>query len=177
MRKKAGVSLMPVARYFFYVGCALVALLFMANWYWPGAVPARDGQEVSNGTSSIEQAIHIRSDQRWPEKVVIDTSIPTIIPPPSPPAPILAQRAAPVASVVAANEATGSPLDARAEAKPAAKPAPPKRVRVARHRYARPAPSAWASAGPMFSPPRYATPRFSTWASAGPMAPSWSFRW
>ena len=39
------VNVVPVARYFLYVGSVLVALLFVANWMWPSSAPvqAQDG--------------------------------------------------------------------------------------------------------------------------------------
>ena len=68
---------MPIARYFAVVGSALAVLLLIADWCLPEP-PARfpDRPEV------VERAaIRIRSDRKWPEKVVFDTSQPTIAPP------------------------------------------------------------------------------------------------
>jgi hypothetical protein len=68
---------MPIARYFMVVGSALVVLLLIAGWSLP-ELPASfpDHPEV------IERAaIRIRSAHKWPEKVVLDTSQPTIAPP------------------------------------------------------------------------------------------------
>ena len=68
---------MPIARYFVVVGSALAVLLLMAGWSLPEP-PASfpDRPEV------IERAaIRIRSERKWPEKVVLDTSQPTIPPP------------------------------------------------------------------------------------------------
>jgi hypothetical protein len=58
---------MPLGRYFAYVGSMLLALLFLADWYFPkpDAVPDRGGIDKS--------VIQIGSAQRWPERVVIDT--------------------------------------------------------------------------------------------------------
>jgi hypothetical protein len=68
--------LMPTARYIGWVGTSLLALLFVANWFLPeySAAPA---PEVTN-----RPIIHIASAQQPPERVVIDTSQPTIIPSP-----------------------------------------------------------------------------------------------
>jgi hypothetical protein len=68
---------MPIARYIGWVGTSLLALLFVANWLLPeySAAPA---PEVIN-----RPIIHIASAQQLPERVVIDTSQPTIIPPPT----------------------------------------------------------------------------------------------
>ena len=66
---------MPVLRYFLFVGGALLALLLVANGLLP-EVPATDGV-----VSSIDPpVIRIHSDRKWPERVVFDTSQPTIAP-------------------------------------------------------------------------------------------------
>ena len=64
---------MPLARYFLYVGGALLALLFISDPYLP-KLPAA---EWGNSPPAI---IHIHSDQKWPERIVYDTSLPTIVP-------------------------------------------------------------------------------------------------
>jgi hypothetical protein len=67
----------PIARYFMVVGSALVVLLLIAGWCLPERPPSfPDRPEI------IERAaIRIRSEHKWPEKVVLDTSQPTITPP------------------------------------------------------------------------------------------------
>jgi hypothetical protein len=65
---------MPLARYFFFVGGALLALLFVSDAFLP-KTPAEDRTEAGM------PAIRIHSDRKWPERVVFDTSIPTIVPP------------------------------------------------------------------------------------------------
>ncbi|MBP0112374.1 MULTISPECIES: hypothetical protein [Bradyrhizobium] len=68
---------MPIFRYFIFVGGALLALLFMADFVFPAAPVA---QAVA--TASNEQPlIRIRSDRHLPERVVLDTSQPTIAAP------------------------------------------------------------------------------------------------
>ena len=69
---------MPLARYFMVVGGALVALLLIAGWSLPELPESfPDRPEV------IDRAtIRIRSERKWPEKVVLDTNQPTIAPPP-----------------------------------------------------------------------------------------------
>ncbi len=57
----------------------LLAMLFLIDRYFP-AVPDTSQQQSSTLDTS---AIRIHSAQRWPEKVVIDTTLPTIIPPPA----------------------------------------------------------------------------------------------
>jgi hypothetical protein len=64
---------MPLSRYFLYVGGALLALLFISDPYLP-KVPTTDW---GNSRSAI---IHIHSDQKWPERIIYDTSLPTVVP-------------------------------------------------------------------------------------------------
>ena len=64
---------MPVARYFFYVGGVLLALLFISDAYLPQA-------PVGVKADADLPAIRIHSDRKWPERVVFDTSRPTIVP-------------------------------------------------------------------------------------------------
>jgi|SRR6266436_3396116 len=64
---------MPLARYFLFVGGVLLALLFISDDYLPKLA-------VSNRAISHSAIIRIHSDQKWPERVVYDTSLPTAIP-------------------------------------------------------------------------------------------------
>ena len=64
---------MPLARYILCVGGALLALLFISDPY----LPKLSAADWGNSHSAI---IHIHSDQKWPERIVYDTSVPTIIP-------------------------------------------------------------------------------------------------
>jgi hypothetical protein len=83
---------MPIFRYFMFVGGALLSLLFAGNFVWP-ASPVT--QAVA--TAGYDQPlIRIRSDRHLPDRVVLDTSQPTIAGPvvktaavtvPQPPAP------------------------------------------------------------------------------------------
>jgi hypothetical protein len=67
---------MPVARYFLFVGGVLLALLFFVDAGSP-KLPVTD-----TTTTAIDlTAQRIRSDQKWPERIVFDTSLPTIVPP------------------------------------------------------------------------------------------------
>jgi hypothetical protein len=66
----------PVARYFILVGGTLAALLFIAGWYFP-APPAMFSSQT---TVFDETIIRIRSEHKWPEKIVLDTSRPTMMP-------------------------------------------------------------------------------------------------
>jgi hypothetical protein len=67
---------MPLLRYFFFVGGALLALLFMIDAYLP-KLPAIERPAAATDLSMIR----IHSDRKWPERVVFDTTLPTIIPP------------------------------------------------------------------------------------------------
>jgi hypothetical protein len=70
---------MPVARYFFYVGAVLIALLFAVDALTPKATVA--GSSAAAAASVENPTLRIRSDHKWPERVVYDTSLPTIVPP------------------------------------------------------------------------------------------------
>jgi hypothetical protein len=87
---------MPVIRYFVFVGGALLALLLAIDLFAPP-------QPVVAGTAaaSIDKTVvRIRSDQKLPERVVYDTSLPTIVPPV-----VTAAVAPPVPPAAAAAEA------------------------------------------------------------------------
>jgi hypothetical protein len=66
----------PIARYFMVVGSALVVLLLITGWSLPEPPPGfPDRPEI------IDRAtIRIRSEHKWPEKVVLDTNQPTFSP-------------------------------------------------------------------------------------------------
>ena len=125
---------MFLVRYFLYAGSVLLALLFLADWYWP-ATPTTVAGQVQE-TSLDKEILRIRSAQKWPQKIVFDTTIPTIIPPPALVASIPPPPPPPFRAAEALNK---SQLNAHAEVKPAAQaPTPPRKV--ARHRTYRPAP-------------------------------------
>ena len=67
---------MPIARYFIFVGGALAALLLIVGWCLPPP-PAMFANQLAIDRSIIR----IRSAHKWPEKVVLDTSQPTITAP------------------------------------------------------------------------------------------------
>jgi hypothetical protein len=102
----------PLVRYFLFVGSALLVLLFLANWYWPAASAVVTEDDQAQVTSADKAILRIRSAQKWPQKIVFDTSTPIDVPPPAgvaiipPPAPVMAVLPA-------------SALNARAEIKPA----------------------------------------------------------
>jgi hypothetical protein len=96
---------MPVARYFLFVGGILLALILAIDGFSsPQAVVA------SQAASSVDKTVvRIRSDQKLPERVVFDTSLPTIVP-----APVVAARAvAPPAPASGDAAATDSSAQAR----------------------------------------------------------------
>jgi hypothetical protein len=61
---------MPVLRYFVFVGGALLALLFVCN-----AVVAPVPLPATLKSGSDLPTIRIRSERKWPERVVIDTTV------------------------------------------------------------------------------------------------------
>ena len=84
---------MPVARYFLFVGGILLALLFALDAFAPQQMVV-----AGNAAPSINKTVvRIRSDQKLPERVVYDTSLPTIVPPAA--TQIAAAPAAPAAVV------------------------------------------------------------------------------
>ncbi len=138
---------MPIGRYFLYIGSVLLALLLLADWYFPPLGIEQTRSDVDRST------IRIHSARKWPQAVVIDTTQPTIVPPQiktvaaQPPSPRPAHEAYAMAT----------------EPVPAAKPADPVKAakpHVRRTRTARAPDSRFA--GPpmfgygnnMFAPPR-----------------------
>jgi hypothetical protein len=88
---------MPVARYFLFVGGMLLALLLAIDALFP-----QQAVVASRGASSVDKTVvRIRSDQKPPERVVYDTSLPTIVPPPA----VTAQATAPVVAPAVADAA------------------------------------------------------------------------
>src|SRR5229473_2151476 len=68
---------MPIGRYIAWVGASLVALLFLADWCLPKSLP-EPSRDATN-----RPVIRLASIQQLPERIVIDTSQPTIVPPPT----------------------------------------------------------------------------------------------
>jgi hypothetical protein len=64
---------MPLARYFSFVGGALLALLFILDAYLP-KLP------IEERTHANLPLIRIHSERKWPERIVFDTTTPAIIP-------------------------------------------------------------------------------------------------
>ena len=85
---------MPLARYLLFVGGTLLALLFALDAFAPQQTVV-----AGNAAPSINKTVvRIRSDQKLPERVVYDTSLPTIVPPAAA-TQIAAAPAAPAADV------------------------------------------------------------------------------
>ena len=73
----AVINKVPLGRHFAVVGSLLLGMLFIADWYLPS---------TSSHTFFLEgradkSMIRITSTHKWPEPIVIDTSLPTIVPP------------------------------------------------------------------------------------------------
>ncbi|MEY9885944.1 hypothetical protein [Bradyrhizobium sp. USDA 329] len=68
---------MPIFRYFIFVGGALLALLFAADFVFPAAPVTQAVATAGND----QPLIRIRSNRHLPERVVLDTSQPTIAAP------------------------------------------------------------------------------------------------
>ena len=88
---------MPVARYFLFVGGVLLALLLAID----SLVPQQAIVTSQAAPSVNKTVVRIRSDQKLPERVVYDTSLPTIVPPT-----VTAQAVAPPVPAVASAAAT-----------------------------------------------------------------------
>lgn len=124
---------MFLVRYFLYAGSALLALLFLVDWYWPAVQPVSVNK--AQEASLDKEILRIRSAQKWPQKIDFDTNIPTIV---SPPALVAVVPAAPLPPLKAADALNKTLLNAHAEAKPVHPQTSPRRV--ARHRTYKPAP-------------------------------------
>ena len=74
---EAVTDVMPLARYFVFVGGALMALLFVFDFFSPKAV-ADNG--IHSAATVDKSTLRIRSEQKWPERIVFDTAQPTIAP-------------------------------------------------------------------------------------------------
>jgi hypothetical protein len=102
---------MLVARYFLYVGAALLALLFVVG----AELPPSPAVKATNTAADL--TIRIHSDRKWPERVVFDTNAPTVVP-----APIQTASNAPAAAAparVAEVSTRVKPRDAFAQLTPA----------------------------------------------------------
>jgi hypothetical protein len=67
---------LPIVRYFIFVGGTLAALLFIPAWFLPMPPAMFADQSVALDRT----VIRIKSAHKWPEKVILDTSQPTVKP-------------------------------------------------------------------------------------------------
>jgi hypothetical protein len=112
---------MAVVRYIAWVGASLLALLFMADWYLPKSFPEPVAAPIDR------PIIRIASVQQPPERVVFDTSQPTIVPPPTLVGPTIADEQPPLQSYASA-PAPPTIVDAEKKARKAVKRQGPKAV-------------------------------------------------
>jgi hypothetical protein len=130
---------MPLARYFLFVGGTLLALLFIVA----AAVPTVQVADTERADTGFDKpVIRIHSDRKWPERVVFDTSLPTIVPAqtakaeaitPPPPAPTPVAEASAKARVREAFAQFVPPDAKKAEPKPQRK-----HIKIAKRRVAPP---------------------------------------
>ncbi|WP_043161336.1 hypothetical protein [Bradyrhizobium sp. Ai1a-2] len=126
---------MLVTRYFLYVGGALLALLYAVD-----ALVPQDATTASHSAPGIDKStVRILSAQKLPERVVFDTSLPTLVPPasaiqmaaaPLPPAPGAESSAAQTSTQSRARETFAQYVPAEGKKHEQ----PPKKHRVARAR-------------------------------------------
>jgi hypothetical protein len=131
---------MPLIRYFVFTGGALLALLYLADYYMAGPVSAaaETGPDLS--------ITRIHSAQTWPEKIVFDTSV-RQIPLTKAAASSASDAAAPPAAPEGTRQAFAMVAQSAAESKAAesktaeskqATPAAPKKRVAERHRRRQP---------------------------------------
>ena len=65
-----GLLAMPIRQYFVWVGSALLVALFAADWWLPG--PTAHSHSAIPPSEKVN--LRIRSDHKWPERVVFDTA-------------------------------------------------------------------------------------------------------
>jgi hypothetical protein len=70
------IGKVPVGRYFFFVGSLLLPLLSFGNRYLADDTSQNFRQEAGDADKAI---IRINSAHKWPDRIVFDTSLPTII--------------------------------------------------------------------------------------------------
>ena len=103
---------MPLLRYFIFIGIALLGLLFLTDAYFPK-------EAIASASASVDDrpALRIRSDQQWPERIVLDTNQPTIVPQVSEPQRIVRQVVPSIVKPEAVADAIPaySPLEALAQ--------------------------------------------------------------
>ena len=63
-------------RYFTFVGGILLALLFISD----AVLPIQPLPSFMNAASAEQPLVRIRSDRKWPERIIFDTSAPAVRP-------------------------------------------------------------------------------------------------
>ena len=71
------LSAVPIARYIVVVGSALAVLLLIAGW----TLPERTANFPDRSEIVERATIRIRSERRWPEKIILDANRPAFPPP------------------------------------------------------------------------------------------------
>jgi|GEM_PF-3348643 len=61
---------MPIRKYFLWMGSFLLAALFATDWWLPDPVVHRHSEIPPNERVNLR----IRSDQKWPARIVFDTT-------------------------------------------------------------------------------------------------------
>ena len=67
---------MPLLRYFVFVGGVLLALLFVSD----AVLPKQPLPSFLNVATTEQPLVRIHSERKWPERIVFDTSMPTVKP-------------------------------------------------------------------------------------------------
>ena len=120
---------MPLGRYFVCAGILLLVMLFIADW----CLPCASSQTFFREARVDKSLIRIKSARKWPEPIVIDTSLPTIVPPPPvlAKAPIINQPRDALAQLESLPKASAYPGPVSAKRKVAAQTRP---ARIAAYR-------------------------------------------
>jgi hypothetical protein len=135
---------MPIGRYFLYIGSVLLALLFLADWYFPPLIAEQSRSNVDRTT------IRLHSTYKWPNAIVFDTTQPIVAPPPV----TIVAAPAPPPPAKPAREAYAMATEPVAAAKPA-EPVKAAKPHVRRTRTARtPGNEMSGYRGDWFAPPR-----------------------
>jgi hypothetical protein len=140
VRADGAVLKMPLARYFFFVGAALLALLFAVD----ACLPELPVATVTDAAAEIPM-LRIQSDRKWPERIVFDTSIPAVSPvqvapatPGQAPAKV-ADASATVRAAFAQLQPSDSPqIQPSVTKKPVPAPVVPQKRKIAKRRTAPP---------------------------------------
>jgi len=108
-RRASGTDIqMPWMRYFLFIGGALLALLFISDAFAPKTAVVK-GAIADAGRPA---QLRIQSDQKWPERIVIDTTLPTVSVP-QPALPLIAAAPKAVGDI----DTTSAPREAFAQAR------------------------------------------------------------